>query len=89
MARFPHAAIKEVDLVQTAQMLSAESILQVHEFTTVIDRRELPETVGFVLEVTDDIGMISPPPFGDSFTLLLQVPTLTWPAEKFSNHSWQ
>ena len=56
-ARFAHAAIKEVDLVKTVQTLSEEGILQVHEFTTVIDRRELQETVGFVLEVTGDIGM--------------------------------
>ena len=55
--RFAHAAIKEVDLVKTVQALSEEGIFQVHEFTTVVDQREFPETVGFVLEVTGDIGM--------------------------------
>lgn len=59
--QFPHAAIKEVDLVKVVQAISGEDILRVHEFTTVVDRRELPETVGFVLEVTDDIGMVSSP----------------------------
>ncbi|KIM56354.1 hypothetical protein SCLCIDRAFT_243824 [Scleroderma citrinum Foug A] len=54
--QFPHAVIKEVDLVKVVQALSQEDIVQVHEFTTVVDRRELPETVGFVLEVTGDIG---------------------------------
>lgn len=57
--QFPHAVIKEVDLVKVVQALSQEDIVQVHEFTTVVDRRELPETVGFVLEVTGDIGMVS------------------------------
>lgn len=59
-ARFPHATIKEVDIVKIAQMVCAEDILQVHEFTAVIDRRELPETVGFVFEITGDIGMVLP-----------------------------
>ena len=57
--QLPHAAIKEVDLVRTVQAISDEGVMQVHEFTTVIDRRELPETVGFVFEVTGEIGKVS------------------------------
>ena len=29
------------------------------EFTSVLDRRELPEAVGFIVELIGDIGMAS------------------------------
>ena len=57
--QIPHAAIKEVDLVRTVQAINEEGIMQVHEFATVIDRREVPESVGFVFEVTGEIGKVS------------------------------
>jgi len=41
------------------QAINAEDMLRVQEFTTVLDRRELPETVGIILEITGDIGMPS------------------------------
>ena len=44
--------------MRTVQAISDEGVMQVHEFTTVIDRRELPETVGFVFEVTGEIGKV-------------------------------
>ena len=53
-----HAAIKEIDLMRTVQAINKEGIMQVHEFTTVIDRREVPESVGFVFEVTGEIGKV-------------------------------
>ena len=54
--RFPYAAITEADLVKVTQAIDGEDILQVQEFTAVHDRRELPETVGFILEITGDTG---------------------------------
>ncbi|KAL4080504.1 GH3 auxin-responsive promoter [Scleroderma citrinum] len=54
--RLPYAAITEVDLQKVTQAITKENV-HVQEFTTVVDRRELPETVGFILEITGDIGL--------------------------------
>jgi len=51
--------------VKVTQAINEEGMLQVQEFTTVLDRRELPETVGIILEITGDTGMASSP-FCDS-----------------------
>ena len=40
------------------QAINGEDI-QVQEFTSILDQRELPETVGLILEITGDIGMAS------------------------------
>ncbi|KIM56344.1 hypothetical protein SCLCIDRAFT_1220376 [Scleroderma citrinum Foug A] len=58
--RFPYAAITEADLVKVVQAINGEDMLRVQEFTTVLDRRELPETVGIILETTGDAGMTGP-----------------------------
>jgi len=57
--RSQYAIITESDLVKVTQAINEEDMLQVQEFTTVLDRRELPETVGIILEITGDIGMPS------------------------------
>ena len=57
--RFHHAIITEAHLVKVIQAFTGEDVLPVKEFTSVRDRRELPETVGFVVELTGDMGMAS------------------------------
>ncbi|KAL4066488.1 GH3 auxin-responsive promoter [Scleroderma yunnanense] len=54
--RFPYAAITEADLQKVTRAITKEN-MHVQEFTTVVDRRELPETVGFIFEITGDIGL--------------------------------
>ena len=53
----PHASIMEAELLKMIQAIDGEDIVQVQEFTSVLDRRELPETVGLIVEITGDIGM--------------------------------
>ncbi|KAF8836518.1 hypothetical protein BDN67DRAFT_320800 [Paxillus ammoniavirescens] len=48
--RFPHALISDSDLVAAIQTMSSEDIIQVHEFTTIVDDRTLPATVGYFVE---------------------------------------
>ncbi|KIM56343.1 hypothetical protein SCLCIDRAFT_1220375 [Scleroderma citrinum Foug A] len=55
--QFQYAIITEADLVQVTQAIDEEDMLRVQEFTTVLDRRELPETVGFILEITGEPGL--------------------------------
>lgn len=54
--RFPYAAITEAHLVDVIRAINTEDIVKVQEFTAVVDRRELPQTVGFFLEIVGDIG---------------------------------
>ncbi|KAI6011785.1 GH3 auxin-responsive promoter [Pisolithus marmoratus] len=49
--RFPYAAITEAHLISVVQAINTEDIVQVQEFTAVLDQRELPQTVGFFLEI--------------------------------------
>ena len=65
--RSQYAIITEADVVKVTQAINEEDMLRLQEFTTVLDRRELPETVGIILEITGDIGISSP--FGDSMVL--------------------
>ena len=57
--RSQYAIITEGDLVKVTQAINEEDMLRVQEFTAVLDRRELPETVGIILEITGDIGVPS------------------------------
>ena len=59
MIRSQYAIIMEADLAKVTQAINEEDMLRVQEFTTVLDRRELPETIGIILEITSDIGMSS------------------------------
>ncbi|KAI6009406.1 GH3 auxin-responsive promoter [Pisolithus orientalis] len=54
--RLPHAMITEADLVSVIHAISGEDTVQVHEFTTVVDDRKFPQTVGFFIGITGDIG---------------------------------
>ena len=84
--RSQYAIITEADVVKVTQAINEEDMLRLQEFTTVLDRRELPETVGIILEITGDIGIFSP--FGDSMVLtpLAQVPMPTQRGRKLSKH---
>ena len=57
--RSQYAVITEADLVKVTQEINGDDNLRVQEFTSVLDRRELPETVGIILEITGNIGMAS------------------------------
>ncbi|KAI6012974.1 GH3 auxin-responsive promoter [Pisolithus marmoratus] len=54
--RFPYAAITEAHLVTVVRAINREDIVNVQEFTAVVDQREFPQTVGFFLEIVGDIG---------------------------------
>jgi len=55
--RLYYAMITEADLVKVVQAIDRQDIMQVHEFATVLDQRELPATVGLLVEITGDLGM--------------------------------
>jgi len=57
--RSQYAVITEADLVKVTQAINGDDKLRMQEFTTVLDRREPPETVGIILEITGDIGIPS------------------------------
>ncbi|KIJ13250.1 hypothetical protein PAXINDRAFT_117446 [Paxillus involutus ATCC 200175] len=52
--QFSHASISDSDLVAAIRAMSSEDIIQVHEFTTIVDNRTLPPTVGCFVE--GDLG---------------------------------
>ncbi|KAI6151130.1 GH3 auxin-responsive promoter [Pisolithus tinctorius] len=54
--RLPHVIITEADLVTVIHAISGEDIVEVQEFTTVVDDRKFPQIVGFFVSVTGDIG---------------------------------
>ncbi|KIM56348.1 hypothetical protein SCLCIDRAFT_1220383 [Scleroderma citrinum Foug A] len=54
--RSQYAIITEGDLMKVTQAINGDDNLRVQEFTTVLDRRELPETVGIILEIAGDTG---------------------------------
>ncbi|KAI6038444.1 GH3 auxin-responsive promoter [Pisolithus marmoratus] len=54
--RLPHAIITEADLASAIRAISRKDIIEVEEFTTVADDRKFPQTVGFFVEITGDIG---------------------------------
>ncbi|KAI6138933.1 GH3 auxin-responsive promoter [Pisolithus tinctorius] len=54
--RLPHVIITEADLVSVIHAISGEDTVEVQEFTTVVDDRKFPQTVGFFVSVTGDIG---------------------------------
>ena len=56
--RLQYVVISEAELVKVVQAITGENILPVNEFTCVLDRRELPETVGFIVELAENIGVI-------------------------------
>ncbi|KIJ06281.1 hypothetical protein PAXINDRAFT_140712 [Paxillus involutus ATCC 200175] len=48
--RFPHVLISDSDLVAAIQAMSCGDIIQVNEFTAIVDDRTLPQTVGCFVE---------------------------------------
>ncbi|KAI6129045.1 GH3 auxin-responsive promoter [Pisolithus croceorrhizus] len=54
--RLPHALITETDLLSVVYAFSGEDIVEVQEFTTVVDDRKLPLTLGFFVSITGNIG---------------------------------
>ena len=47
-----YASIMKAELPKMIQAINNEDIMQVREFTSVLDQRELPETMGLVIEIT-------------------------------------
>ncbi|KAI6138938.1 GH3 auxin-responsive promoter-domain-containing protein [Pisolithus tinctorius] len=54
--RLPHAMITEADLVNVIDALNGDDIMEVQEFTTVVDDRKFPHTVGFFISITGNMG---------------------------------
>ncbi|KIJ59264.1 hypothetical protein HYDPIDRAFT_100975 [Hydnomerulius pinastri MD-312] len=54
--RFPHTLITDAHLVTAIQAISSQDLIHVHEFTAVVDDRELPATVGYLVEVAGPLG---------------------------------
>ncbi|KAI6038429.1 GH3 auxin-responsive promoter [Pisolithus marmoratus] len=54
--RLPHALITETDLLRVVYGFSGEDTMEVQEFTTVVDNRRLPLTLGFFVSITGNIG---------------------------------
>ncbi|KAI6117519.1 GH3 auxin-responsive promoter-domain-containing protein [Pisolithus croceorrhizus] len=54
--RLPHALITEADLLSVVYAFSGEDTVEVQEFTTVIDDRKFPMTLGFFVSITGNIG---------------------------------
>lgn len=52
--RLSRGIITETDLMGVIQAINAQGTVEVHEFTTVLDDRELPLTVGFFLEIDEN-----------------------------------
>ncbi|KAL4066057.1 GH3 auxin-responsive promoter [Scleroderma citrinum] len=55
--RLYYAMITEADLVKVIQAINRQDMMEVHEFTTALDQRELPATVGLFVEITGDLGL--------------------------------
>ncbi|KAI6038428.1 GH3 auxin-responsive promoter-domain-containing protein [Pisolithus marmoratus] len=54
--RVPHALITETDLLSVVYGFSGGDTVEVQEFTTVVDERKLPQTLGFFISITGNIG---------------------------------
>ncbi|KAI6129046.1 GH3 auxin-responsive promoter [Pisolithus croceorrhizus] len=54
--RLPHALITEADLLSVVYAFSGEDTVEVQEFTTVVDDRKFPMTLGFFVSITGNIG---------------------------------
>ena len=53
--RLIRGVISETNLVDVIQAINSQWAMEVHEFTTVLDHRTSPPTVGFFLEITGDV----------------------------------
>ncbi|KIJ04582.1 hypothetical protein PAXINDRAFT_94548, partial [Paxillus involutus ATCC 200175] len=62
--RFPHALISDSTLLAAIQAISSEDIIQVHEFTAILDDRKRPVTVGYFVE--GELGAPDPPKLFDA-----------------------
>ncbi|KAI6038424.1 GH3 auxin-responsive promoter [Pisolithus marmoratus] len=54
--RLPHALVTDADLLSVVYGFSGEDTVKVEEFTTVVDDRTFPLTLGFLVSITGDIG---------------------------------
>ena len=53
--RLIQGVINEADLVNVIQAINRQGAMEVNEFTTILDYRASPPTVGFFLEITEDV----------------------------------
>lgn len=54
--RLPRAHITEVHLLEAIKQISSEDTIQVQEFTSMLDNRTLPPTVGLFIELQRPLG---------------------------------
>ena len=54
--RLLHLIISDTELVAAIQAVSSKDLIQVVDFTTVLDERETPQAVGFIVELSEPLG---------------------------------
>ncbi|KAG9312152.1 GH3 auxin-responsive promoter [Chiua virens] len=54
--RFPHTQITDLQLLAAIERLNSEDVIQVNEFTTMLDDRALPPSVCFLVELAGPLG---------------------------------
>jgi hypothetical protein len=54
--RLPHVVVSDAELVAAIQSISSEEFVQVHDFTTVLNERKTPQTVGFIVELSGQLS---------------------------------
>jgi len=52
----PHVVISDTEPVAAIQSISSKEFIQVHDFTTLLDERKIPQTVGFIAELSAALG---------------------------------
>ncbi|KAH0826794.1 hypothetical protein J3R83DRAFT_5217 [Lanmaoa asiatica] len=57
--RLLHVTVSDAELVAAIQAISSEEFIRVHDFTTVLDERKTPQTVGFIVELSGSPGLNS------------------------------
>lgn len=56
MIRLSHVVISDIELLAAIQSISSEEFIQVHDFTTALDKRKTAQTVGFFVELAGPLG---------------------------------
>ncbi|KAN0093413.1 GH3 auxin-responsive promoter [Tylopilus felleus] len=54
--RLPHVVISDAELVAAIKTISSEELILVHDFTTILDKRRTPQTIGFFVELAGELG---------------------------------
>ncbi|KAF8431082.1 GH3 auxin-responsive promoter [Boletus edulis BED1] len=55
--RLSHVVISDAELLAAIRSISSEEFIQVLDFTTVLDKRKTPQTIGFFIELARPLGL--------------------------------